>query len=93
MSQTLILPDDVYARLNTAARMRGLTIEQLLQAWPPADQAAAGDALARATALGDELSARYGAMPDSTDLVRADRALNRRGPSVDNGHRASGAYG
>lgn len=35
---------------------------------------AARDAFADAAALGEELSARYGMMPDSTDLIRDDRA-------------------
>lgn len=78
MSQTLTLPDDLYTRLDTLARHHGLSIEQLLRSWPSDEQAisttASRDALARVAALGEELSARYGMMPDSTDLIRDDRA-------------------
>lgn len=81
MSQTLTLPDDLYARLDILARHRGLSIEQLLRSLPSDEQPAlvqstpvARSAFARAAALGEELSARYGMMPDSTDLIRNDRA-------------------
>ncbi len=38
MSQTLTISDDLYSRLQAAARQRGLTnVEQLLETWPNAD--------------------------------------------------------
>jgi hypothetical protein len=77
MSRTITIPDDVYDRLSAEARANGLSIEQLLRSWPAGEKAPHGanqDVLARVAALGDELSARYGEMPDSADLVRADRA-------------------
>ena len=75
MSQTLTIPDELYASLDEAARARGMSIAELLRAWQAYDQAAASrEALARVAALGEELSARYGLMPDSTDLIREDRA-------------------
>jgi hypothetical protein len=77
MCHTITIPDDLYYRLDAAARAQGLSIEQLLRSWPAGTAAlhdADQDVLARVAALGDELSARYGEMPDSTDLVREDRA-------------------
>jgi hypothetical protein len=77
MGHTITIPDDIYDRLDVEARAKGLSIEQLLRSWPTGGIASHGanrDVLARVAALGDELSARYGEMPDSTDLVREDRA-------------------
>ncbi len=81
MAQTLTIPDDLYIDLDEAARRRGMSIEELLRMWQAADPAGSPDAeirrraaFARVAALGDELSDRYGAMPDSTDLIREDRA-------------------
>jgi hypothetical protein len=80
MGQTLTLPDELYARLDTAARRRGVSIEELLRAWQAADDVTEAElsrrraAVARLDALRTELATRYGEMPDSTDLVRADRA-------------------
>ena len=79
MSRTITIADDLYERLDAAARARGLSIDQLLRSWPADDQAAArqnhgADALERVAVLVDELSRRYGEMPDSTELIREDRA-------------------
>jgi hypothetical protein len=39
MSQTLTISDDLYSRLDAAARRRGLNnVEQLLETWPGADE-------------------------------------------------------
>lgn len=85
MSQTLTIPDDLYARLENTARRR-VTIEGLLRTWQSNDQDEQdiGDegaemsrrraAVARMDATRAELAARYGEMPDSTDLIREDRA-------------------
>lgn len=76
MSRTITIPDDLYERLDAEARAKGVAIEQLLRSWPAGNAAAHAadlDVLARVAALGDELSARYGAMPDSAGLVREDR--------------------
>jgi hypothetical protein len=77
MGHTITIPDDIYDRLDMEARAKGLSIEQLLRSWWTGGVASPGanrEAFARVAALGDELSARYGKMPDSTDLVREDRA-------------------
>lgn len=75
MSHTITVSDDLYRHLETTARQQGVSIEELLRSWPLPDQTPTPhDALARAAALGEELSARYGMMPDSTALIRDDRA-------------------
>jgi len=81
MAQTLTISDDLYTDLDEAARRRGVSIEELLRTWQATDPSCSIDAeirrraaFARVAALGDELSARYGAMPDSTELIREDRA-------------------
>lgn len=75
MSHTITISDDLFTRLEATARQRGISIEELLRSWPLPDQTPAPrDALARAAALGAALAARYGMMPDSTDLIRDDRA-------------------
>ena len=83
MSQTLTIPDDLYARLEESARRRGMTIEEMLSAWPIGGQDSGiedaelrrrREAVARIDATRAALAARYGEMPDSTDLIREDRA-------------------
>lgn len=83
MSQMLTIPDDLYARLEESARRRGVTIEELLSSWPIDDQGGdvedaelrrRRDAVARIDTTRAALAARYGEMPDSTDLIREDRA-------------------
>lgn len=86
MSQTLTISDDLYARLETTARQQGVTIEELLRAWPINDQVDQGgddasaelhrrrEAVARMDATRAALAARYGEMPDSVPLIREDRA-------------------
>lgn len=85
MSQTLTIPDDLYARLESTARRRGVTIEELLSAWPINDQDRDNSdvseelrrrrvAVARIDATRAEFAARYGEMPDSTAMIREDRA-------------------
>ena len=79
MSRTITVPDDVYQRLEAEARARGLkSIEQLLEQLPLAK--AESDPLTdeelqrrhevveRTIALQEELSRKYGMMPDSVDL-------------------------
>lgn len=84
MSQTLTIPDDLAER----ARRHGVSIENLLRAWPRDTSAdkraehetgmelrARQDAVQRSITLYEHLAARYGAFPDSTDL----RPLRREG--------------
>lgn len=87
MSRTLTIPDDLYADLAERARRHGVSIEDLLRVWPgdiPTDKQtkhemdvelqARQDAVQRSITLYEHLAARYGAFPDSTDLLRDDRA-------------------
>lgn len=76
MGKTLNISDDLYDRLDQAARQRGMkNVEQLLETW----QASEGDLHKRQKVVEriDTLRARffstYGQMPDSVDLIREDR--------------------
>lgn len=75
MSRTVIVSDDVYERLEAAARRRGLeSVEQLLEAWKPDDDLQSRQTTVnRIDALRERLFAEYGEMADSTTLVREDR--------------------
>ncbi len=75
MSRTVIVPDDVYERLEITARRRGLqSVEQLLTEWQPDDDIQTRQVtVARIDALRERLFAQYGEMPDSTTLLREDR--------------------
>ena len=75
MSRTIVLSDDVYKRLEMAARRRGLqSVEQLLETWQPADDLHSRHAtVARIDALRERLFAKYGKIADSTALLREDR--------------------
>ena len=77
MSRTLTISDDLYARLETEARARRLTtVEQLLEEWDrrEVDLSLREEAVRGIDRLRDRLLAKYGQMPDSTELLREDRA-------------------
>jgi hypothetical protein len=76
MSRTLTIPDALYARLEAAARARGLSsVEQLLEQWPFSNDELQPrqDVVRQIDALRERLFAKYGEMPDSVDLIRDDR--------------------
>jgi hypothetical protein len=76
MSRTLTLSDDLYQRLEVAARQRGLDgIEQLLEVWQASEEERnrRSAAVQRIDALRAQLFATYGEMPDSAALIREDR--------------------
>jgi hypothetical protein len=76
MSQTVTISDQLYKRLETEARRRGLnSIEELLETWPltAADQQQRQETVHEIRALRKRLFAKYGEAPDSTDLIHADR--------------------
>lgn len=84
MSRTVTLPDNVYERLEVAARDHGLdSVEQLLERWPlvRADQSSLSAAeLRRRQEVVDEIDAiqaealaACGMMPDCVELIREDR--------------------
>jgi hypothetical protein len=76
MGKTLNISDDLYDRLDQAARQRGLkNVEQLLETW----QSYQGDlhkrqkVVERIDALRERFFSTYGQMPDSVDLICEDR--------------------
>jgi len=80
MSRTITVSDELYARLEEAARRRGVIgVEQLLEnvADPPAPDAdelrRRGEVVAAIDAHRAEMLQKYGVMPDSTELIREDR--------------------
>ena len=76
MSKTLTISDELYARLEKEAQMRGLSIERLIEEWErgEADLLQRKDVVREIDALRERLFSKYGEMPDSADLVREDRA-------------------
>lgn len=77
MSQTLMLTDTLYARLEATARRRGLpSIERLIEVWQAQDDELLQqqEVIRRIDALRERLFATYGAMADSVDLLREERS-------------------
>lgn len=77
MSRTLTIKDELYQRLKAEAGARGLeSIEQLLEqhASNGADLGQRSEAVKDIDLLRNRLLAKYGEMPDSTNLIREDRA-------------------
>ncbi len=75
MSQTLTISDELYARLKAEARARGLaSIERLLEEWErnEAGISQRADVVRRIDELRENLFAKYGQLPDSTESVRED---------------------
>lgn len=76
MSRTLTVSDELYTRLEKEAQKRGLSIERLIEEWERNE----ASLLQRKHVVGginnlrDRLFSKHGEMPDSTDLVREDRA-------------------
>jgi hypothetical protein len=82
MSRTLTVSDDLYARLEQAARRRGLSgIEPLLREWEAGERERERrrQVVEQIDALRAHLLATYGEMPDSTPLIREDRQRCRAG--------------
>jgi predicted CopG family antitoxin len=77
MSRTLTISDELYERLESEARKRGVkTVEELLDRLqsPETDIALRENVVRQIDLLRERLFARYGQMPDSVELVREDRA-------------------
>ena len=77
MSKNLTISDELYARLESEARGRGLnTVEELLDNWQglAPDVSRRKDVVRRIDNLRARLFARYGQMSDSVELLREDRA-------------------
>ena len=76
MSRTLTISDDVYARLEQQMHLRGFTdADRFLDALlPPLDTPEQRHAVVeRIRAFQEQMAAKYGMMPDSTELIREDR--------------------
>ncbi|HYH85291.1 MAG TPA: hypothetical protein VEX60_07395 [Pyrinomonadaceae bacterium] len=76
MSRTLTISDDLYARLEREAQARGMSIELLIEEWErnEANLLRRKDVVRGINDLRENLFSKHGEMPDSTDLVREDRA-------------------
>ena len=77
MSRTLTISDELYARLESEARSRGLrSVEDLLDRLQSleTDIAQRKDVVREIDLLRERLLASYGEMPDSVELLREDRA-------------------
>jgi predicted CopG family antitoxin len=77
MSRTITISDELYAKLEAEARLRGLdSVEHFLEHW----QAPETELLQRKEVVRDiddlrsRLFAKYGELPDSVELLREDRA-------------------
>ena len=76
MGRTLTISDELYLRLEAAARKHGLTcVEDLLKEWQVAqeDPCSRIEAVKRIDALRARMFATYGEMPDSVALLGEDR--------------------
>ena len=77
MSRTLTISDELYAKLEAEARLRGLdTVEKLLEQWrlPETESQGRIEVVREIDYLRSRLFAKYGELPDSVDLLREDRA-------------------
>lgn len=77
MSRTLNISDELYERLESEARRRGLkSVEELLRdlPLPEVDLASRVEVVRGIDELREQLFSRYGLMPDSVESLREDRA-------------------
>lgn len=76
MSRTLTISDELYARLEKEAQVRGVSIERLIEEWErnEANLLQRQDVVREIDSLREHLFLKHGEMPDSSELVREDRA-------------------
>lgn len=76
MSKTLTVSDDVYDRLEREAQVRGLSVELLIEEWErnESELARRKNVVRGIDSLRERVFSRYGEMPDSSDLIRDNRA-------------------
>ena len=74
--QPLMISEDFFNRLAAEAQLKSMSIEQLLKEWelPDSEIKQRQEAGKRIDALREQIHAQYGEMPDSTALLREDRA-------------------
>ncbi|MFN3649268.1 MAG: hypothetical protein ACK47B_06770 [Armatimonadota bacterium] len=76
MSQSVTISDELFQRLELAARRRGLaSVEELLAQWQARDQALEErfEAVERLDRVREEIRNTYGEFPDSVTSLREDR--------------------
>lgn len=76
MGKSLVISEELYKRLEAAARQRGLdSVERLLEEWQAreADLYRRREAVQQIDALREKMRETYGEMPDSAPLIREDR--------------------
>jgi len=73
--QALMVSESLLDRLHERAQLRGVSIEQLLEEWERQDLEIQRrqEAGRRVDEIFERMSAKYGVMPDSTELIREDR--------------------
>jgi hypothetical protein len=73
--QTLTISESLYSRLEAEAQLRGINIEQLLEEWEQRESEIRRrhEVVREINELREEMFAKYGLMPDSTELIREDR--------------------
>ncbi len=76
MSQTVIVSDNLYQRLETEVQRRGLKgVEELLELWTSGEhvEQQRHEAVRDIRAFRERMQTKYGEAPDSIELLRADR--------------------
>lgn len=73
--QSLLISDALLGRLHSCAQLHGVSLEQLLEEWEQKDAEVQQrqEAGRRIDEIFARMSAKYGVMPDSTELIREDR--------------------
>lgn len=76
MSQTVIVSDHLYKRLETEAQRRGLdSIEALLESWTSGEHThnQRSETVRAVRAFRERMHTKYGEAPDSVEFLRTDR--------------------
>ena len=73
--QQSIISDALLSRLQLRAQLHGVSLEQLLEEWERKDAEIEQrqEAGRRIDEIFARMSAKYGVMPDSAELIREDR--------------------
>lgn len=76
MDRSLAIPESLYERLEASASRRGLKdIAQLIEEWQALEEQRQNrsEVIRQIDSLRERLLAKYGEMPDSSELIREDR--------------------
>lgn len=77
MSQTIVVSDKIFQKLQSSAEKRGLThVEQLLEEWLDREEELnyRRTIVQEITELRERLFVKYGEMANSLELIREDRS-------------------